>query len=99
RWFKDGNPFSISLADLEAIKRNHERRANGEVELDYDHASERVLAAQGQPIPAAGWVRNLRVVRNSDGGTLMGTFKFTPAAQKMIADEEYKYLSAAIDWT
>jgi hypothetical protein len=96
RWFKGGAPFSLSLADFETIVSNHQKLANGEVNLDYDHASEHTREAQGQPIPAAGWVRNLRIIRNSDGGTLMGTFKFTPRAAKMIADEEYKYLSAGI---
>ena len=50
--------FSITPQDLESIMRNFRERQNGEINVDYDHASEMPEVAAGGPIPSAG-----RIVR------------------------------------
>src|SRR5689334_16353660 len=57
-WVRESNKFSISRDDLESIVRNFRERQNGEINVDYDHASEMPEVAAGGPIPSAG-----RIVR------------------------------------
>ncbi|MBL8396171.1 MAG: phage protease [Candidatus Accumulibacter sp.] len=68
--------------------RAHARRSD--YVIDYEHQT--LLASQnGKPAPAAGWYRTLEW---RDGDGLYATdVRWTPAAAKMIADEEYRYLS------
>ncbi len=53
-WARGAEKFSITRQDLEAIARNFARRRNGEINVDYDHASEMPEVAAGGPIPSAG---------------------------------------------
>ncbi len=53
-WVRGANKFSITPADLESIVRNFRQRQNGEINVDYDHASEMPEVAAGGPIPSAG---------------------------------------------
>ncbi|MGC2234249.1 MAG: phage protease [Candidatus Acidiferrum sp.] len=99
-WVKDGHRFSITEEDLSDIVKNFEKRGNGEVVVDYEHASERPEVARGGPVPAAAWIQKLSI-RDSDGGdgkTLWGDINFTDEAKKYIEDKKYKYFSPAIDW-
>src|SRR6266487_1086082 len=74
RWVKGGREFSITSRDLEAMARNFEKRKNDQVVIDYEHASEAPEVALGGPVPAAGWIHELRVrssgftVRSSEFG-------------------------------
>lgn len=64
--------FSITLRDLEEIQRNFAERLNGEINVDYDHASEMPEVAAGGPIPSAGRIVRLDApeeIRNSGLGT------------------------------
>lgn len=54
KWVRGSSEFSITLADLEEIVRNFNERQNGEINVDYDHASEMPEVAAGGPIPSAG---------------------------------------------
>jgi Mu-like prophage I protein len=99
-WVKDGHRFSITEEDLTDIVKNFDKRGNGEVVVDYEHASERPEVARGGPVPAAAWIQKLSI-RDSDGGdgkTLWGDINFTDEAKKYIEDKKYKYFSPAIDW-
>ena len=96
-WVK-GEKFSITLADLEAIERNFSKRGNGEVNVDYDHASENPTVAAGGPIPSAGRIVGTRIRAVNSHHVLFGHFVFTPKAKGMIADKEYRFISPAIDW-
>jgi len=58
-WVRAGSRFSISLDDLEEIVRNFRKRSNGEINVDYDHASEMPEVAAGGPIPSAGRIVKL----------------------------------------
>jgi len=53
-WVRGTNTFSITPADLESIVHNFRGRQNGEINVDYDHASEMPEVAAGGPIPSAG---------------------------------------------
>ncbi|HET7213622.1 MAG TPA: phage protease [Terriglobia bacterium] len=53
-WVRGANTFSITHDDLESIVRNFGKRQNGEINVDYDHASEMPEVAAGGPIPSAG---------------------------------------------
>jgi hypothetical protein len=58
RWVRGATTFAITRADLESIVRNFRERQNGEINVDYDHASEMPEVAAGGPVPSAG-----RIVR------------------------------------
>ena len=58
KWVRGANELSITRGDLEAINRNFQERLNGEINVDYDHASEMPEVAAGGPVPSAG-----RIVR------------------------------------
>jgi phage I-like protein len=53
-WVRGTNKFSITPDDLESIVHNFRERQNGEINVDYDHASEMPEVAAGGPIPSAG---------------------------------------------
>ncbi|HET9179009.1 MAG TPA: phage protease [Terriglobia bacterium] len=53
-WVRGSNKLSITRDDLESIVRNFRERQNGEINVDYDHASEMPEVAAGGPIPSAG---------------------------------------------
>jgi len=59
KWARDAQQFSITEDDLEEIVRNFAQRKNGEINVDYDHASEMPEVAAGGPIPSAGRVVKL----------------------------------------
>lgn len=58
-WMRGPSRLSITLQDLEAIVRNFAERLNGEINVDYDHASEMPEVAAGGPIPSAGRIVKL----------------------------------------
>ena len=66
-WVRAGSRFSISLDDLEEIVRNFRKRSNGEINVDYDHASEMPEVAAGGPIPSAGRIVKLDVPESAVG--------------------------------
>ena len=53
-WVRGAQRFAITTQDLEDIFRNFQKRLNGEINVDYDHASEMPEVAAGGPIPSAG---------------------------------------------
>ena len=59
KWVRGANELSITVRDLEAISRNFQERLNGEINVDYDHASEMPEVAGGGPIPSAGRIVKL----------------------------------------
>jgi hypothetical protein len=96
-FYKGKQRFSITRADVQLMADNFAKRGTGDVAMDYEHASERPETAQGQPIPAAGWIVGINPEPDADG-IVWGAVRFTPRARKMIAAGEYKYVSPVIDW-
>jgi phage I-like protein len=98
-WVKDGHRFSISEEDLDDIVKNFDKRLNGEVVVDYEHASERPEVARAGPVPAAGWIKELAVRADDDGRkALFGKVEWDDDARELIKAKKYKYFSPAIDW-
>ena len=59
KWVRGPSELTITRQDLEEIVRNFEERQNGEINVDYDHASEMPEVAVGGPIPSAGRIVKL----------------------------------------
>ncbi len=92
-WVKNDREFSITADDLRVMVRNFEKRKNDQVVIDYEHASEQPEIAKGGPIPAAGWIHELRA-----NGSLYALVEWTPDALAMIRRGQYRFFSPAIDW-
>lgn len=56
--------------------------------IDYEHQTDHT-SENGQPAPAAGWIRELDV----RGGALWGRVEWTAKAAASIAAREYRYIS------
>lgn len=97
QWVK-GEPFSITAADLDMIITNFEKRGNAEVVVDYDHASERPDIAQGNAVPAAGWLTAPTREQLDGIEVLTALYAPTDKAKDLIDRKEYRYVSPAIDW-
>jgi len=59
KWVRGSTSFAITRQDLEEIVRNFRERQNGEINVDYDHASEMPEVAGGGPVPSAGRIVKL----------------------------------------
>jgi phage I-like protein len=59
KWVRGATSFTITRQDLEDIVRNFRERQNGEINVDYDHASEMPEVAAGGPVPSAGRIMKL----------------------------------------
>lgn len=57
--------------------------------VDYEHQNDNPEAKAKGPIPAAGWIKELR----ADAGGVWGRVEWTATAAAMIASKEYRYLS------
>ena len=57
--------------------------------FDVEHASE-LKAPQGEPAPAAAWVKGLEV---REGGAIYGRIEWTPKGRNMVLNREYRYYS------
>ena len=71
KWVRGATTFAITRQDLEDIVRNFRERQNGEINVDYDHASEMPEVAAGGPVPSAGRIVRLEapaVLGTSDWG-------------------------------
>lgn len=93
---KGAQKFAITRQTLADLVANFKRRTIDTV-IDYEHASEFPEAAQGGPIPAAGWLTAVEDAPDADG-ILWGTAKFTARAAGMISAGEYRYISPVIDY-
>lgn len=111
QWVKNGVEFSITHDDLDDLLANFQKRLNGEVNVDYDHASEMPEVARGGPLPSAGRIVGLdppeRFVNGVGASRSIGTplrfilyghYEPTEHARELIRNREYRYISPAIDW-
>jgi phage I-like protein len=96
-WVKNDYMFSITSHDLKEMVRNFDKRKNEMVVIDYEHASETPEVARGGPIPAAGWIHRLHEASNGKH-ELVALVEWTPEAEQMIRDGQYRFFSPAIDW-
>lgn len=82
---RDGREFR--LQDPGGVVRNSTERSAVLV-IDYEHQTDHA-EANGQPAPAAGWIKDLTV--RVDG--IWGRVDWTPKAAEMIRNREYRFLS------
>jgi hypothetical protein len=61
--------------------------------IDFDHAID-LGAPQGLPAPAAGWIRNFRIVR----GVIQGFVQWTNEGAKAVASKAYRYISPVFEF-
>jgi hypothetical protein len=92
-WKRGAGDFSITKQDLALMAANFRTRKNGEINVDYDHASEMPEVARGGPILSAG-----RIVRLRSNGALYAGIEFTARALQLIKAKEYRFVSPAIVW-
>lgn len=95
-FYKGKQKFTITRADIAQMAENLKKRG-GDVVMDYEHASEFPEVAQGQPIPAAGWITSMDDSPDTRG-VVWGEVTFTARALALISSGEYRYISPAIDW-
>lgn len=83
---RDGRKFV--LADPDAVIAAFQ---SGGIDLpvDYEHQNDRPEAKLSGPVPAAGWIKELR----RDAGHLWGRVEWTATAAEMIRNREYRYVS------
>ena len=62
--------------------------------IDFDHAID-LGAPQGQPAPAAGWIKELRLV----DGAIQGRVEWTAAGAKALAAKLYRYISPVFEFS
>ena len=83
---RDGRRFNLAApqAVIEAF-------AQGAVDLpvDYAHQSDKPAKSHAGPIPAAGWIKELK----ADARGLWGRVEWTSQARELFADKAYRYLS------
>lgn len=89
-WQESYKEFRVTLEDLEKIVENFNNNVlaldEGEIQFNYSHASYS---------EAAGWIKSLRIENN----VLQAQVRWTKKARQRIADEEFKYVSAEIDFS
>jgi phage I-like protein len=96
-FYKGKQKFTVSKADVKTMAENFAKRGTGDVVMDYEHASESPEVAMGGPVPAAGWIKSIDAEPDANG-IVWASADFTAQARQMIADQQYKYVSPAIDW-
>jgi phage I-like protein len=85
---RDGRgPYSV--ANMEAlIEKTKQRAGKMPLPVDYEHQIDNA-AENGQPAPAAGWIKGLKAAANG----VWGLVEWTEKAADFIKSKEYKYLS------
>lgn len=89
--------FKLDAAVFSTLIQNFRANENGEIPIDFEHASEMPPQAGSIPFagaPAQGWIRDLKV----EGGALMALVKWGDTAREYIRSGQYKYISPAIRW-
>ena len=86
--------WHINAALAAQVIARHQARANQPVVIDYEHQT-LLKEKNGQPAPAAGWLRELRWI---EGRGLFGAVKWTEQAKAAIASEQYLYFSPVFEF-
>lgn len=83
---RDGRRFN--LADPQAVIDAFEAGAV-DLPVDYEHQAETNLKERSGPVPAAGWIKELK----SNAAGLWGRVEWTDQARELIASRAYRYIS------
>lgn len=83
---RDGRTFN--LADPQSLVQAFEA-GNIDLPIDYEHQNDKRETQANGPIPAAGWIKELKV--KADG--LWGRVEWTAQASELLRAKAYRYLS------
>ena len=86
---RDGRKFE--LGDPGALVLDFQSRGI-DLPIDYEHQNDKPEARLSGPVPAAGWIKELK---SAEGG-LWGRVEWTATASEMITQKEYRNLSPSI---
>lgn len=95
-YVKDGFAFTIDEAVIDQVIENFNRRKS-DVPADYGHAMLRAAVTPDQH-KASGWLKALSKRKGPDGWQLWGSFKPTAKAREAVRNEEFRYVSPALDF-
>lgn len=85
--------FAFTREVLDAIVARFDADENP-LPVTYGHPDH----GTGQPIPAAGWIRQLEVRDGSDGAELWGRVEWTAPAADLIRAGSYRFCSVVVDF-
>lgn len=83
---RDGRQFD--LADPAAVVLAFQS-SGIDLPIDYEHQNDRPEAKLQGPVPAAGWIKELK----AEASGLWGRVEWTAMAREMIGRKEYRYIS------
>ena len=90
---RDGRRWRLTDADA-VVDATRTRAGSQDLVIDFEHQTE-LAAKNGQPAPAAGWIRELQ----ARAGALWGRVEWTARAAAMLKAREYRYLSPTFTHT
>lgn len=83
---RDGRQFDLKNP---AVIISDFKQRGVDLPVDYEHQNDRPEARLHGPVPAAGWIKELR----ADETGLWGRVEWTATAREMIARREYRFVS------
>ena len=100
KWKGAEKEFSVGVDDLNEIRENFAKKPTGEINVDYEHASE-VPFGTGDAVLSAGRIVKLdppEAMNGTGKHILWGWYEPTERAREFIQNKEYRYVSPAIRW-
>jgi phage I-like protein len=94
RGYKGKQKFAVTAADLRDIVANF-RKKDTDVPVDWEHSTLR--AADGQPVPTAGWLKAIDDAPDAQG-VLWGGVDYTDKGRASVVARDYKYASPVVEW-
>ncbi|NIZ13841.1 phage protease [Phaeobacter sp. HF9A] len=83
---RDGRQFALSDPQLVIQAFN---QSGVDLPIDYEHQNDRKPEGHVGPVPAAGWIKELK----ADSVGLWGRVEWTAQARELISTKAYRYLS------
>lgn len=84
---RDGRRWRLEAPD-DVVAATVSRAGTVDLPIDYGHQTQHA-AMNGQPAPAAGWLREFRV----EGGAITAAVEWTKRAAKALRRREFRYIS------
>lgn len=86
---RDGRAWTLPNPEavVAAFKNN-----GADLPVDFEHATQ-VKGAKGEPAPAIGWIKELEVRHDENGGAIWGRVEWNEVGQQAIASKGYRYVS------
>ena len=84
---RDGRRWKLTDA-AGVVAATRQRAGGADLVFDYEHQTD-YSASNGQPAPAAGWIRDIE----TRAGDIWGRVEWTERARAMLRAREYRYVS------